>query len=144
MCNCIFIGCFCVVFHCNTYELYQPFSIQIVIHIGLFIEFSWTIHISDAWIFYNFIYEQFSYKFHQAFMAKWHPWNIHKIIFIGTSAWNFDHFMEIATHYMDKETSSDILIPTIKYCFNYHLLLVVQCSAVLPSLMAIHWATVSW
>ena len=41
MCNCIFIGCFCVVFHCNTYELYRPFSIQIVIHIGLFIK---TIH----------------------------------------------------------------------------------------------------
>ena len=35
MCNCNFIGCFCVVFHCNTYELYRPFSIQIVIHIGL-------------------------------------------------------------------------------------------------------------
>ena len=35
MCNCIFIGCFCIVFHCNTYELYRPFSIQIVIHIGL-------------------------------------------------------------------------------------------------------------
>ena len=35
MCNSIFIGCFCVVFHCNTYELYRSFSIQIVIHIGL-------------------------------------------------------------------------------------------------------------
>ena len=35
MCNYIFIGCFCIVFHCNTYELYRPFSIQIVIHIGL-------------------------------------------------------------------------------------------------------------
>ena len=35
MCNCIFIGCFCVVFHCNTYELYRPLSIQILIHIGL-------------------------------------------------------------------------------------------------------------
>ena len=35
MCNSIFIGCFCVVFHCNTYELYRLFSIQIVIHIGL-------------------------------------------------------------------------------------------------------------
>ena len=35
MCNSIFIGCFCVVFHCNTYELYRPFSVQIVIHIGL-------------------------------------------------------------------------------------------------------------
>ena len=35
MCNSIFIGCFCVVFHCNTYKLYRPFSIQIVIHIGL-------------------------------------------------------------------------------------------------------------
>ena len=35
MCNSIFIGCFCVVFHCNTYELYRLFSVQIVIHIGL-------------------------------------------------------------------------------------------------------------
>ena len=40
MCNSIFIGCFCVaVFHCNTYELYRPFSIQIVIHIELYYEF---------------------------------------------------------------------------------------------------------
>ena len=38
MCNSIFIGCFCVVFHCNTYELYGPFSIQIVVHIGLFVK----------------------------------------------------------------------------------------------------------
>ena len=35
MCNSIFNGCFCVVFHCNTYELYRQFSIQIVIHTGL-------------------------------------------------------------------------------------------------------------
>ena len=38
MCNSIFIGCFCVVFHCNTYKLYRPFSIQIVIHIGLYMK----------------------------------------------------------------------------------------------------------
>ena len=35
MCNSIFISCFCVVFHHNTYELYRQFSIQVVIHIGL-------------------------------------------------------------------------------------------------------------
>ena len=42
MCNSIFIGCFCIVFHCNTYKLYRPFSIQIVIHIGLFVKHWWN------------------------------------------------------------------------------------------------------
>ena len=42
-------------------------------------------------------------------MAKWHPWNINEIIFIGASVWNFDHFMEIATHFMDTKTSSALL-----------------------------------
>ena len=44
MCNSIFIGCFCVVFHCNTYELYRLFSIEIVIHIELI----QIIYIADA------------------------------------------------------------------------------------------------
>ena len=49
MCNSIFIGCFCVVFHCNTYELYRPFSIQTVIHIGLkyLIQPILTLYLSD-------------------------------------------------------------------------------------------------
>ena len=42
MYNSIFIGCFCVVFHCNTYELYRLFSTQIVIHIGLSTKCSMT------------------------------------------------------------------------------------------------------
>ena len=34
MCKIIFIGFFCIVFHCNTYKLCAPFPIQIIIHIG--------------------------------------------------------------------------------------------------------------
>ena len=40
-----FIGWFCVVFHCNTYELYRQFSIQIVIHIGLYTKVIVTINL---------------------------------------------------------------------------------------------------
>ena len=59
--------------------------------------------------------EQFSCKFHQTFMEKWHPWNIHEIIFIGASVWNFDHFMEIAIHFMDKNL-------VVLVCILFHFL----------------------
>ena len=66
-----------------------------------YIVFSWTIHISAAWIFYNFMYWTVLIQISSNIHGKWHPWNIHEIIFTGASTWNFDHFMEIAIHFMD-------------------------------------------
>ena len=76
--------------------------------------FSYTIHISDIWIFTISCIEQFSYKFQQTFMEKCHPWNIHEINFIGgrASVWNFDHFMEIpiATFHGQKTSNEQLLL----------------------------------
>ena len=42
---------------------------------------------------------QISSNIHGKMASMKHSWNH----FIGASAWNFDHFMEIATHFMDKK-----------------------------------------
>ena len=59
MCKIIFIGFFCIVFHCNTYELCAPFAIQIVIHIGWECLFLTKIIIYHLSSFYSFTLDHF-------------------------------------------------------------------------------------
>ena len=48
-------------------------------YVVFFIAFSWTIHISDAWFFYNFMYLtvfiQISLDIHRKMASMKHPWN---------------------------------------------------------------------
>ena len=52
-------------------------------------------------------------------MEKCHPWNIHEIIFIGASVWDFDHFMTMAIHFMDKKLVVYLYSPTIEWIAHH-------------------------
>ena len=80
------------------------------------------IEVSYFWymIFYNFMYWTVFIQISSNIHGKCHPRNFHEIIFIGASILNFDHFMEIAIHFMDiKVVRSYCLICTIAFWYLF-------------------------